>query len=135
MKEKTIIILRWIGVIPGAFGSFVLSYALSMLTYKLSMYAFVSTTGDGGWFNKYGIEVISCGIGGYCFVYFAAKIAPRFLKDTSFWLMVLELVISGGLLFFHLFRSNWYMSIEVVAVVIGAVLAYKATEEEASEEI
>jgi len=135
MKEKTIIILRWIAVVPGAIAAYLIGYNLSKWTYRFSMYAFVSSTGDGGWFNKYGIEVLSTGIGAFCFVHFGSKIAPRFTKETCFWLMIIELVMGGGILFFNMMKSEWYLSVQVVALIIGAIVAYKSYEDEVREGI
>jgi hypothetical protein len=78
--------LRWLCVLP----AFVIGFVVPGILVGIG-----SSFNHFGWLEQKWTDLIQSGIGGYCAVYFAAAVAPRFKRITAVAAALLLLVVSG----------------------------------------
>lgn len=128
-QSKSVIGLRWLGFVPGAFASAWLAWLLVPFGYKIAM------SGMGmdpdGFINKLIIEVISSGVMGAAFVYAGSRIAPSNRKVIAYVLAVVAVLIAGFLAFPAIAQQNWWAVVGVIAMAGGAgLVVYQVAEGE-----
>lgn len=126
-QSKGIIVLRWLGFIPGAFLAAWLAWLLIFFGNKLSMWT-MGINSDGFLFRLF-IEIISNGFMGAAFVYAGSRIAPDSRKMVAYVLAVIAVLIAGFIAFPAIAYQNWWAMVDVFAMAGGAgLIAYQVAE-------
>lgn len=113
-----IVVLRWIGVLPGA----IVGASLMHVIFKIVSWLGSSHMGGDTWLDLIWREILGSGIYGAAFVWCAAWIAPcgKAVVGTVFAGLVLFL---SGLLFFVAFGAEQWMSVVgVISMNVGSIL-------------
>lgn len=129
MKEKTIIVLRWVSVLPAAVIAYLLSYWLLLILNWLSVRLYFSSDSDGGWMSLYVWPVIAYGVAGYYFVSFGSYAAPSNKNTVKLILMILATLISGASLVWLIRMQQYGEIVGAIAQIVGAVIAFKNDED------
>lgn len=128
-RNKGLIVLRWIGFLPGAFLAAWLAYLLIFWGNKLSMWSM--GINPNSFIDKLFIEVMSNGGMGAAFVYAGSRIVPSNRKVVAYVLSVVAILIAGFLAFPAIAQQNWWAVVGVIAMATGAAfVVYSVTEGE-----
>lgn len=118
--------VRWVGVLPVALISLILSEFLFRLMYWVSS----RFSGDWtGWMQDYIAPVISSGVGGYFYIIVGTTIAPYYKKYTGLILMLLLTAFTGILIFASAFAGKYLNMIQFISVLVGMIIAYIEIDE------
>ena len=129
MKEKAIIILRWVGILPVACIVYVVGYFLLMAINWLTVKFYIDSDGDGGWMNLYVWPVIATGAAGYYFVIAGAMLAPNNKKSVALILLIIICVLSGAAFLGVAITRSYSVIFAGIAQIVGAIIAYQSNEE------
>lgn len=123
MKQKLIVIIRWIGVLPCAIIACALAYLLANICQ--SFYA-----DEKSKYAIYVIPVASSLVSGLAFLYSGVITAPAYRKYVALILMVLLCVSSviGGVL--NVVDGEYFKLFKAIAALVGVVLAYFMFQDE-----
>jgi hypothetical protein len=113
--------IKWIGVIPAAFGA----YALSLLV--VALISLLNHTDDKFslmfWFQKI-VPIVANAVGGYYFIIVGTTVAPNYKKITGLILLLIIVLISGILIYLLVMSKEYFKLAMSVAMVISATFAY-----------
>jgi len=113
--------LKWVGVIPAAFGA----YALSLLVVALMNW--LNHTDDKFslmfWIQKI-VPIIANAVGGYYYIVAGTTVAPSYKKITGLILLIILVLISGVLIYLLLIGKEYFKAIMSVAMIVSATFAY-----------
>lgn len=129
MKEKTINVLRWIGVLPVACLVYVLGYFVLMGINWLTVKFYIDTDGDGGWMNIYLWPIIATGVAGFYFVTAGSLLAPNNRKSVALVLMILICVLSGAAFLGVAITRSYSVIFAGIAQIVGAIISYQSFDE------
>ena len=128
-QSKSVIALRWLGFVPGAFAAAWLAWLLALFGYKLSMSG-IGMNPDG-FINKLVIEIVSNGAMGAAFVYAGSRIAPSNRKVIAYVLAFVAVLIAGFLAFPAIAQQDWWAVVGVITMAGGAgLVVYQVAEGE-----
>lgn len=125
MKEITIIVLRWIAILPAATVSYVFGYLFLIFTNWLLIKFYFTTNGDGGYFTEYLMPLIATGISSYFFIVIGTAVAPSKKSNVALILTILISAFSCFIFFISIVNlKNYVAAFASIAQLIGALYGY-----------
>jgi len=122
MKNKSIAIIRWIGLLPASFLAAFAGYALFKYAFLLA-YSIDETT-------SYPASFL-CGIAsGVSFVMVGVKTAPSSKIVVAYVLFTLSMLLYGASLMLSIMQKDGFQLVRGVAGVLGGIIALIAAKSE-----
>jgi hypothetical protein len=127
-KEKTLIVLRWIAMLPAAVLGCIVAYEIVVVLNRLTMARYLD---PNSFIARVFVQWIGHAIMGATFVYIAAYIAPAFRKQVVVVMAGLVLLLSGAFLFASIMTRNYWAMFGTVCMNVGSIaVAYELFKKE-----
>jgi len=122
--------IRWIAILPTSIVAYFIAYWMIMLLAVLQEALY-----NHDWLETLIKSVFAVGMGGYCFVAWGTFMAPSYIKQVSFTLLLLLIFLSGGsvVLLWLNTTTHWQSWLQLAAQIIGGVVGYYQTEQNKKE--
>ena len=117
MRERLVIILRWIGVVPCALLALLLPYLLSSLFNWLPV-------NTASWVMVYILPLICAYISGFVFMTVGILIAPSHVRIVALILSGILLIFLGSGIASAVSSKQYFELIKYASAVIGSNIAY-----------
>lgn len=128
-QSKTMIIMRWITFLPGAFLTSWLAWLIVGFLNRITMA--MAGLDPTSFLSKMFVEFISHAVMGAAFVYVGSKIAPRHNKLIAYVLAGIGVIVAGFMLSFAIMVANYWAIWGSVSLILSCgVMAYSVFKSE-----
>lgn len=119
-KEKALLVLRWVAMLPAAIIGSWLAYYLVLLINRVTMTMMVFFDPDS-FLGKGYLQWVGNMVLGASFVYISVYIAPSFKKQVGIIMGGLVLLLSGFFLFAAIMTQNYWAIFATFAMNVGSI--------------